>query len=49
MYVDYGVATLPAAFFLEPGLRARTRYQGPLDEATLRRLLDEMATAGGTS
>jgi cytochrome c biogenesis protein CcmG/thiol:disulfide interchange protein DsbE len=42
VYVDYGVAALPAAFFLEPGMRARTRYQGPLDEATLRSLLDEL-------
>ena len=43
VYVDYGVAALPAAFFLEPGLRAKTRYQGPLDEQTLRSLLDELA------
>ncbi len=52
VYVDYGVATLPAAFFLAPGQRARSRYQGPLDEATLRSLLDELqpgGKAGGTS
>ena len=42
VYVDYGVATLPAAYFLEPGLRARTRYQGALDERTLRSLLDAL-------
>ena len=49
VYVDYGVATLPAAFFLDPGLRARMRYQGPLDEATLRRLLEELAIHGSMS
>jgi cytochrome c biogenesis protein CcmG/thiol:disulfide interchange protein DsbE len=51
VYVDYGVAVLPAAFFLEPGLRAKTRYEGPLDETTLRSLLDELQpdrAAGGT-
>ncbi len=49
VYVDYGVSALPASFFLDPGLRARTRYQGPLDEATLRGLLDEMARGEGVS
>ncbi|MSQ30987.1 MAG: TlpA family protein disulfide reductase [Dehalococcoidia bacterium] len=42
VYVDYGVSALPTAYFLEPGLRARTRYQGPLDERTLRSLLDAL-------
>ena len=49
VYVDYGVAALPAAFFLEPGLRAKTRYQGPLDEATLRVLLDELQPPRGVT
>ena len=42
VYVDYGVDALPDSYFLEPGLRARTRYQGALTEATLRELLDEL-------
>lgn len=54
VYVDYGVAALPDAYFLEPGLRARTRYQGALTEGTLRQLLDELTEpvagkVGGTS
>ena len=44
VYVDYGVAALPDSYFLDPGLRARSRYQGALTEATLRQLLDELAT-----
>ena len=47
VYVDYGVAALPDAYFLEPGLRARTRYQGALTEQTLRQLLDELARPRG--
>ena len=43
VYVDYGVAALPDSYFLEPGLRARARYQGAITEDTLRRLLDELA------
>lgn len=43
VYVDYGVDALPDSYFLDPGLRARTRYQGALTEATLRELLDELA------
>ncbi|MEX2445832.1 MAG: TlpA disulfide reductase family protein [Dehalococcoidia bacterium] len=46
MYVDYGVASLPSAYFLEPGMRAHARYDGPLDEDTLRGLLDEIAPGG---
>ncbi|MCK9487194.1 MAG: TlpA family protein disulfide reductase [Dehalococcoidia bacterium] len=46
VYVEYGVQGLPAAFFLEPGLSIRSRYDGALDEATLRGLLDEI---GGTT
>ena len=45
VYLDYGVSALPTAYFLEPGLRARTRYQGPLDERTLRSLLDALRGA----
>lgn len=46
VYVDYGVAALPDSYFLEPGLRARARYQGALTEGTLRQLLDELAQPG---
>lgn len=42
VYVEYGVQGLPAAFFIEPGLSIRSRYDGALDEATLRGLLDEI-------
>jgi len=43
VYVDYGVSALPDSYFLEPGLRARARYQGAISEGTLRQLLDELA------
>ncbi|MDA0270218.1 MAG: TlpA disulfide reductase family protein [Chloroflexi bacterium] len=46
VYVEYGVQGLPTAYFIEPGLQIRTRYDGALDESTLRTLLDEIA--GGT-
>jgi cytochrome c biogenesis protein CcmG/thiol:disulfide interchange protein DsbE len=50
VYVEYGVQGLPVAFFIEPGLRIRSRYDGSLDESTLRRLLDQIAAdAGGSS
>ncbi len=42
VYVEYGVQSLPAAFFIEPGLSIRSRYDGALDESTLRGLLDEI-------
>ncbi|MEX2375134.1 MAG: TlpA disulfide reductase family protein [Dehalococcoidia bacterium] len=41
-YVEYGVQGLPVAFFLEPGLQIRSRYDGPLDEATLRAELERI-------
>lgn len=47
VYVDYGVDTLPDSFFLAPGLRARSRYQGALTEPKLRELLDELVRPGG--
>ncbi len=47
VYVDYGVDALPDSYFLDPGLRARTRYRGALTEATLRELLDALARPGG--
>lgn len=49
VYVDYGVDALPDSYFLDPGLRARSRYQGALTEATLRELLDELARPGSAS
>ncbi|RLT44218.1 MAG: TlpA family protein disulfide reductase [Chloroflexi bacterium] len=47
VYVDYGVEALPDSFFLEPGLRARSRFQGPLTEPMLRAMLDELGRPGG--
>lgn len=47
VYVDYGVASLPDSYFLQPGLRAQSRYQGELTERTLRGLLDELDRPGG--
>lgn len=47
VYVEYGVQGLPVAFFIEPGLRIRSRYDGSLDESALRRLLDEIAVGAG--
>ena len=47
IYVEYGVEGLPVGFFLEPGLRIHSRYDGPLDEARLRSELE--AIAGGES
>ena len=49
VYVEYGVDALPDSYFLESGLRARTRYQGALTEQTLRELLDELARPKGAS
>jgi cytochrome c biogenesis protein CcmG/thiol:disulfide interchange protein DsbE len=43
VYVEYGVQGLPTAYFIEPGLQIRSRYDGRLDEGTLRDLLDELA------
>ncbi|MQC17217.1 MAG: TlpA family protein disulfide reductase [Chloroflexi bacterium] len=45
VYVEYGVQGLPVAFFVEPGLQIRSRYDGPLDEATLRNELERIAWA----
>lgn len=43
VYVEYGVQGLPVAFFIEPGLQIHSRYDGPLDEATLRAELERIA------
>lgn len=47
VYVEYGVQALPVAFFVEPGLRIRSRYDGSLDESALRGLLEEIAVDAG--
>ena len=49
VYVDYGVDALPDSFFMQPGLRARSRYQGALTEDILRELLDDLARPTGVS
>lgn len=46
VYVEYGVQGLPTAFFVAPGGAVRSQYSGPLDERTLRGLLDEIAPGG---
>ena len=46
VYVEYGVQGLPTAFFVAPGGAVRTKYTGPMDERTLRGLLDEIAPGG---
>jgi peroxiredoxin len=43
VYLGYGVQQLPMAFFLRPGLRVEERYLGQLEEAGLRRMLDQLA------
>ncbi len=46
VYVEYGVQGLPTAFFVAPGGAVRSQFSGPLDERTLRELLDEIAPGG---
>lgn len=46
VYVEWGVQGLPTAFFVAPGGSVRSQFTGPLDERTLRGLLDELASAG---
>lgn len=46
VYIEYGVQGLPTAFFVAAGGSVRTQFSGPLDERTLRGLLDEIAPAG---
>lgn len=43
VYLGYGVQQLPMAFFVRPGLRVGERYLGQLEEAGLRRMLDQLA------
>lgn len=44
VYVEWGVQGLPTAFFVAPGGSVRSQFTGPLDERTLRGLLDEIAS-----
>ncbi len=46
VYIEYGVQGLPTAFFVAAGGSVRTQFSGPLDEPTLRGLLDEIAPTG---
>lgn len=46
VYIEYGVQGLPTAFFVDPGGAVRSQFSGPLDAATLRELLDEIAPGG---
>jgi cytochrome c biogenesis protein CcmG, thiol:disulfide interchange protein DsbE len=42
VYLDYGVESLPLAFFLRPGLEVDQRHLGELKEADLRSMLDDL-------
>ena len=44
VYLSYGVQQLPMAFFVRPGGEVEERYLGQLEEAGLRRMLDQLAT-----
>lgn len=46
VYIDYGVAQLPEAFFVHPGFGVSARYSGELDEASLRELLEAISPGG---
>ncbi len=46
VYVEYGVQGLPTAFFIAPGGAVRSQFTGPIDERTLRGLLNEIAPGG---
>lgn len=43
IYLGYGVQQLPMAFFVRPGLRVDEQHLGQLEEAGLRRMLDQLA------
>jgi peroxiredoxin len=43
VYLNYGVQQLPMAFFVRPGGEVEERYLGQLEEAGLRRMLDQLA------
>lgn len=45
VYIEYGVQGLPTAFFIAAGGAVRAQFTGPIDEPTLRGLLDEIAPA----
>jgi cytochrome c biogenesis protein CcmG/thiol:disulfide interchange protein DsbE len=44
LYLDFGVESLPMAFFLRPGLEVDRRYLGELNEDDLRKMLDRLET-----
>lgn len=46
VYVEWGVQGLPTAFFVAPGGVVHSQFTGPLDERTLRGLLDEIRPGG---
>lgn len=45
VYLDYGVESLPLAFFLQPDLEVDRRHLGELKEAELRSMLDDLVEA----
>jgi cytochrome c biogenesis protein CcmG/thiol:disulfide interchange protein DsbE len=43
VYLDYGVAQLPEAFFIHPGFEVSARFSGELDEVNLREQLEAIS------
>jgi cytochrome c biogenesis protein CcmG/thiol:disulfide interchange protein DsbE len=43
IYLDYGVAQLPEAFFVHPGFALSARFSGKLDEVNLRDQLEAIS------
>jgi cytochrome c biogenesis protein CcmG/thiol:disulfide interchange protein DsbE len=46
VYIDYGVAQLPEAFFVHPGFAVSARFSGELDETNLREQLEAISPGG---
>ncbi len=49
VYLDYGVAQLPEAFFVHPGFALSVRFSGELTEADLRKHLEAIGPGSGRS
>ncbi len=49
VYLNYGVAQLPEAFFVHPGFDLSARYSGDLDEETLRTQLEAISPGSDRS
>ena len=49
VYLNYGVAQLPEAFFVHPGFDLSARYSGDLDEEALRTQLEAISPGSDRS